>query len=336
MNIEHVENLIEYLRFRELIPRCESPSISFLTGGVSNRTLLLHRPGGESWVIKQSLPKLRVQDDWHADPARIHREALALQHLPSLLGASSTPEFLFEDPTLHLLGMRAIPQPHLNWKAALLAGNISPALVREFGSLLGRLHCQSREQRHKLEPLFADRRFFHSLRLDPYYRTAAGKTKTHRFMESLIEECLASPSCLVHGDYSPKNLLVRHEHLILLDHEVMHWGDPAFDLGFALTHMTAKAIHRPQDGALFLCGHRWFWQSYLEATPGLPADPAFESRVVRHHLACLLARVDGRSPLEYLDHAQRARQRDLALRALEQPPASVPEWFQVLDRELTR
>src|SRR5205085_10022401 len=128
---------------------------------------------------------------------------------------------------------------------------------------------------------------------------------------------------LVHGDYSPKNILVREGRLILLDHEVIHWGEPAFDLGFAMTHLLSKAHHLPQHRAAFADATRQFWRSYCEALgDAVPWRADLEPHAVRHTLGCLLARVAGRSPLEYLGEDERRRQRDVVLSLTGQPPGN--------------
>jgi aminoglycoside phosphotransferase (APT) family kinase protein len=125
---------------------------------------------------------------------------------------------------------------------------------------------------------------------------------------------------LVHGDYSPKNVLVHDGRLVLLDFEVIHWGDPAFDVGFALTHLLSKAHHRPALRPAFLDAARTFWRAYRDA--GGFAD---EERAVRHTLACLLARAVGRSPLEYLDAEERSHQRRAVGELLPAPPDSIDD-----------
>jgi 5-methylthioribose kinase len=119
----------------------------------------------------------------------------------------------------------------------------------------------------------------------------------------------------VHGDYSPKNVLVHNGRLILLDHEVIHWGDPAFDLGFSMTHLLSKAHHLTQHRAAFLNAAQHYWDVYDDASN--------ESRAVRHTLGCLLARVAGRSPLEYLNEDERVRQKGAVLKLMAAPPQKI-------------
>src|SRR4051794_34903647 len=122
LDIEQPDALVAYLRGTGRIANDESPRVRTLSGGVSNRTVVVERSTGEAWVLKQALPKLRVAVDWFSDPARIRREALGLRFLQQLTPPGSTTPLVFEDPDRYLLAMRAVPEPHENWKAMLLAG----------------------------------------------------------------------------------------------------------------------------------------------------------------------------------------------------------------------
>jgi aminoglycoside phosphotransferase (APT) family kinase protein len=325
MDIEQPAELIAYLRAQRRIAADESPRIRVLHGGVSNRTVLVERASGEAWVLKQALEKLRVAAEWHASPERIHREAAGIRALGALTGGGAVPALIFEDREHHVLAMEAVPQPHENWKELLLAGRVDADLVRQFGALLGGIHSGSHQRRAELEREFADRSFFESLRIEPYYQRSAERCAAAApFLGALIADTRANLLTVVHGDYSPKNILVRDERLVLLDHEVIHWGDPAFDLGFASTHLLSKANHLAASRQAFGEATAVFWSSYRD-TAGTLADATLEARAVRHTLGCLLARVDGRSPLDYLTEPERARQREAVLALMARPPAAMPE-----------
>ncbi len=316
MNIESPAELLDYLRRHGCVGGAETPRLTVLAGGVSNRTVLVERERGPDWVLKQALAKLRVAADWFSRPERIHREALGLRWLSQLAPPGAVPQFVFEDHEHHILAMTAVPLPHENWKTMLLRGKIDLEYVRQFGQLLAAIHHGSMCRHAELEAAFGDISFFESLRLEPYYAFSASQTPAARdFLAALISDTRATRRSLVHGDFSPKNILVRAGRLVLLDHEVIHWGDPAFDLGFSLAHFLSKAHHFPARRAEFARAAHLYWSSY--------DDDACEERVARHVLGCLLARVDGRSPLEYLGPAERERQRAAVLRLMAAPPARV-------------
>ena len=138
-----------------------------------------------------------------------------------------------------------------------------------------------------------------------------------------MAETRARRITLVHGDYSPKNILVHQNRLILLDHEVIHFGDPAFDIGFSLTHLLSKAHHLPPHRRAFAAAAGLYWQTYRATLGDLAGFADLEQYAVRHTLACLLARVAGRSPLEYLNEAEKRRQQQVVVALMADAPATI-------------
>jgi 5-methylthioribose kinase len=325
-DIEDFDGLRDYLTTRGYIKSGETVSFTNLRGGVSNRTVKVAWTDGRGWVLKQALAKLRVDVDWFSSPERIGVEAKALRCLNRLAPPGTTPAFIFEDLTQHLMGMEAIPEEHENWKNVLLSGRIISDHFEQFGLLLGAIHRRSSEAISEVRQLFSDTTYFENLRLEPYYLYAACNTEeASGFLNALAQETLLHKDCLVHGDFSPKNTLIYQNKLILLDYEVVHVGDPGFDLGFALTHFLSKAHHLPTERYRLACAAESFWQVYREEIAQLNWAKELEQRVVRHTLGCLLARVAGKSPLEYLTSAEMIRQRDAVLALMREPPASVPK-----------
>lgn len=323
IDIEDHAQLAGYLRRSGVLAADQAIEAATLAGGVSNRTVLVGLPGGERWVLKQALAKLRVAADWFSDPARIGREALGLRWMAELAPPGTAPQLVFEDAERQIIAMQAVAEPHENWKSMLLRGELRDGHVDQFATLLGTFHRRAASRAAELAPIFADQLFFETLRLDPYYRSSAAAVPAAApFIGALIAETQAQRHTLVHGDYSPKNVLVHADRLVLLDYEVIHWGDPAFDLGFALTHLLSKAHHLPALRRPFAAAARRFWRTYMAlARDGFGA---LEPRAARHTLACLLARVDGRSPLEYLHATERARQRAVVLTLIDNPPSHIP------------
>jgi len=321
LDIEDPMALLDYLRISGRIGADEAPETRVLGGGVSNRTVLVTRTNGEQWVLKQALEKLRVQVEWYAAPERIHREALGLRWLRTLLPRESIASFVFEDAEQHILAMAAVPQPHANWKTLLLQGQLERRHVEQFGRLLGTLHTASWHERADVGAAFDDRSFFEALRLEPYYAYAARQVPAAApFVDRLIAETRGTRLALTHGDYSPKNILVHAGNLVLLDHEVIHFGDPAFDVGFSLTHLLSKAHHLQDRRPHFADAALLYWATYHGVIAALPWAANLQARAVRHTLACLLARVAGRSPLEYLTAGERAAQEAIVVALMALPP----------------
>lgn len=335
IDIEQPQALLAYLRQAGRIGSDEQPRIRKLQGGVSNRTVMVQRASGEAWVLKQALAKLRVSVDWFSSPERIHREALGLEWLAKLAPSGSITALLFEDHEQHLLAMDAVPEPCENWKSVLLGGGVEREHFRQFATLLATIHREAYHRRIELEKIFADRSFFESLRLEPYYGYSARQVPSASgFLEALIQETLSCRITLVHGDFSPKNILIHRERLVLLDHEVIHFGDPAFDLGFSMAHFLSKAHHIPARRRAFLTAAEDYWRIYLEELGPLVWAEELEARAVRHTLGCLLARVAGRSPLEYLAEGERLRQQKAVLCIVPNPPRRMKDLISTFEETL--
>ena len=324
LDIEQPQQLTIYLQARGKLGIEEVPEIRPLSGGVSNRVVLVRRASGEAWVIKQSLPRLRVEVDWFSDPGRSAKEALATRWLERLLPAGTVPRLVFDDPDHHLLAIEAVPDPHQNWKSLLLSGQFEAPHVEAFARLLATIHAGARSHLPAIAEAFHDRSVFESLRVEPYFLyTARQVPEAAEFLSGVVEEVRAHQLTLVHGDYSPKNVLIHRHRLILLDHEVAHLGDPAFDLGFSLTHLLSKAHHLQGLRARFGQAAIDYWQTYLAVLGDTSWALDLERRTVRVTLACLLARVAGRSPLEYLSPVERARQGAATIRLMRKEPDGV-------------
>jgi tRNA A-37 threonylcarbamoyl transferase component Bud32 len=323
LDIEEFDALRLYLA---QFPGMGTPvSFKKLAGGVSNRVVQVTWADGRSWVLKQALSKLRVAVDWFSSPQRILVEAKALRWLNRLAPPGTTPAFRFEDPANHLMAMEAIPEDHENWKSVLLSGRVVTDHFEQFGFLLGMIHRKSVEFGPDVCAAFADPSYFESLRLEPYYLyTAERVPSASDFLRALSEETKRHKLSLVHGDFSPKNALLYRGKLVLLDYEVVHYGDPAFDVGFALTHFLSKANHMIEKRDRLTTAAAQFWRVYFKEVAPLGWD-AIEPRIVRHILGCLLARVAGKSPLEYLTADEAARQRSLTLLLMENPPNKVED-----------
>jgi 5-methylthioribose kinase len=121
---------------------------------------------------------------------------------------------------------------------------------------------------------------------------------------------LGTRSTLVLGDYAPKNAFAYPGRLLILDFEVAHWGDPAFDPAFCLTHLLLKTLHFRD--ARYLRAADLFWRAYTAGRGEVD-----EVAVLRELGCLLLARVDGKSQAEYLvDEAVREDVRELGRRFL--------------------
>jgi aminoglycoside phosphotransferase (APT) family kinase protein len=205
----------------------------------------------------------------------------------------------------------------------LLRGEVERQHVEQFARLLGTIH---RKGVGEGGGQFDDRSYFESLRLEPYYLYSAERMPAMEgFINDLVADTRNRRYTLIHGDYSPKNVLVHEGNLILLDHEVIHFGDGAFDIGFALTHLLSKAHALPKYRDQFADAAQAFWTIYRNEAGADLTDAAMEELACRHTLGCMLARCIGRSPLEYLKPAEAATQANAASALMDKPPAKISD-----------
>jgi len=279
-----------------------------LTGGVSSDIVLVES-STHRLVVKAALEKLRVKDDWFVDVSRNRVEQSFFEYVSPIL----------PDAVPRILGggdgwfaMEYLGDELQNWKSALLAGHFEVETARLAGEVLGRLHAAS-----WVDPT-AGERFdtlpgFQALRIAPYLLTTAERVPAAaELLRTEAARLAATKLALVHGDYSPKNLLVGPGRLIVLDAECAWFGDPAFDAAFLLTHLHLKALLNPQAIQLVPV----FWSAYTSA-----CGHDLERHTVNLLLCLLLARVHGKSPAEYLSAEQGERVTRFVLTHLPQPPA---------------
>jgi len=313
-------NAEEYLRTKGHLASGETVGVRELVGGVSNVVLHVARTKGDPFILKQARGQLRVADVWTCSVERIWREVEVLDECAKLTKAdgqsslrAETPRLLFEDRANYLYAMTAAPSDHVVWKDELLAGRARTEVAAACGELLGRLHSGSWHE-EKLAHQLDDRQFFDELRIDPFYRQIA---RVHPDLEPAITRLIDSVTrerhCLVHGDFSPKNLLLSDQSLMLIDFEVGHYGDPAFDLGFFLSHLMLKAFcfcFAPHDEPYFGLT-KTFWTHYRKQMLSVISAAEYDAlvqRAIQNTAGCALARLDGKSKVDYLKESQRREQ----------------------------
>jgi aminoglycoside phosphotransferase (APT) family kinase protein len=343
-------NAADYLRQRGWLAEGERAVVRPLAGGVSNQVLYVERPErpGDDFVLKQARPQLRTAAPWFASIERVWREVEVLRICHELVGrrdsrlprlSAQTPEVLEEDREGYAFAMQAAPPGHRTWKQDLLAGRADPAVAEQCGRLLGCLHALSWNDAQLAERI-GDRTLFDQLRIEPYYRSVA---RAHPDMapqfQRLIDSVWQHPIALVHADFSPKNLLLYPGGMMLIDFETGHYGDPAFDLGFFLSHLLLKAVYHAPAHEPFVALAWHFLREYgvefaLRASPDAEdhwpsritlADQAELARRGVHNLAgCMWARLDGTSRIEYLeDEGQRQWVRGVCRQLLSGQPGDL-------------
>jgi Ser/Thr protein kinase RdoA (MazF antagonist) len=306
-----------------------------LTGGVSSDVWRIDTAHGPV-CAKRALARLRVAAEWRAPIERNLYEARWLQ-VANEAAPGSAPQLLGQHPQLGVLVMRHLAaSEYLVWKEALRDGQVDLGTARAVGAMLARIHAFS-AARPELAARFDSDAIFFEIRLEPYLLAAARRhADLAAALKRLVATTQANASALVHGDVSPKNILVGAQGPVLLDAECAWWGDPAFDLAFCLNHLLLKCLWNAAATPAFLAAFAALCQAYLQGVNWEPRD-RLEQRAAALLPGLLLARVDGKSPVEYIvDEAQRDVVRRVARAFLLQPVGQLgpiaTAWREALER----
>jgi aminoglycoside phosphotransferase (APT) family kinase protein len=293
-------NAVEYLASRGLVQASAVQSVELLGWGISN-TLVKVCTDDDCLVVKQSLPRLRVTEDWFADRKRIFRERACIGTLAHFLPAGTIPVVRYEDRENFLFAMSCAPAEGANWKEQLLSGQVDPLVAYKVGATLGTIHRMTADN-ESVRQQFLDDLPFVQLRIDPYHwTTARAHPEVAEVIRQEAQRMLGVKAALVHGDYSPKNIIVTGDDIFLLDFEVVHYGNPVFDLAFMLNHLLLKSVHNAPIRDQYFLAADSFWQGYVSQAKFTPNKAEQIERGTIKQLGCLmLARIDGKSPVEYI------------------------------------
>ena len=327
MRVEDVPSepaIVAALRRLDLLSPVELPILTALTGGVSSDIWRVDLPASSrrsarTVAAKRALPMLKVQAVWEAPVERSRFEAAWLETAAELVPGLG-PELLGYDWELGVVVMDWLaPTDHPVWKAELRDGRADPLIARALADGLVRLHAATADS-PTIAARFDSAHIFGPIRLEPYL-DATGRAHPDlagRFGElrSMVE---ANPRVLVHGDVSPKNVLVGPHRPVLLDAECATYSDPSFDVAFCLNHLLLKCVWNANAIDGYLACFDAFAGSYLAGVTWEPRAEV-EARAAALLPALLLARVDGKSPVEYLSDDQRALVRSSARAMLLDPP----------------
>jgi len=291
-----------------------------LTGGVSSDIWRIDTARGPV-CAKRALARLRVAADWRAPVERNRYEARWME-VAEAAAPGSVPRLLGQHPALGVLVMSYLsPADHRLWKEQLRDGLAEPGTAQAVGRNLVRIHSYA-AARPGLAAQFDSDRIFFDIRLEPYLlATAARHPDLAPELQALVAQTQGHKKALVHGDVSPKNILVGPRGPVLLDAECAWWGDPAFDLAFCLNHLLLKCLWNPPACAAFLDCYSALAEAYLEGVAWEPRT-ALEQRAAALLPGLLLARVDGKSPVEYLDTDRQREVVRRGARALLQRPVA--------------
>ncbi len=318
--------------FRSAVARLLEVSASALTftslsGGVSSDIWRVDTAGA-SYCAKCALPRLKVTALWEAPTARNAEEVRWLRTVRPWIGEQAAEVIAADEQRGIAVLAWYDPQRWRNWKVELLSGRVSIELAGRLGRLLGTI-ARLGAERQDLACSFDNQTLFEALRIDPFFRHLLTR---YPVVATLIAELEEQQNTLIHGDFSPKNILVDDKGDIrILDAECATWGCAGFDPGYLLAHLLLKLEHTGNRALLSAAKH--FWQCYLMETRRPDrvrnqAHPLLKEQDLARQVSLtlagvLLARVDGKSTVDYLTDTQQRSVRARALTLLSQPPLAV-------------
>ena len=315
------EPVLAFLRRHGLAAAAEVPTSATLSGGVSSDIWRVDLRGG-AICVKRALPRLRVEQLWEVPVERNRYERMWMETANAIIPGVA-PRVLASDDA-GCFAMELLADLPL-WKAELAQGRANREFAATVGSCLARIHAATAGDKDCAANFDTDANF-HAIRLEPYL-LAAGRihVSLEKQLKALSERTSQTKLALVHGDVSPKNILVGPQGPVFLDAECAWYGDPAFDLAFCLNHLLLKGLWVPVRRSAFLQCFDVLAEAYLAGAAWEPRA-GLEARAAALLPGLLLARVDGKSPVEYLTlNSQKEFVREIARKFLRSPPSTLVE-----------
>jgi len=311
------EPVLHFLREARLAGPGETPGAKALSGGVSSDIWRVDLASGPV-CVKGALPRLRVSQLWEA-PVERNRYEYEWLKIAGAAAPGAAPRVYAERDGLFAMQYLDLPV----WKERLRQGDAQPAFAAQVGAALAAIHAAT-AGREEIARKFPTDAIFYAIRLEPYLvATSRQHAALRTHLEALVERTANTKRCLVHGDVSPKNILVSPGGPVFLDAECAWYGDPAFDLAFCLNHLLLKCLWCPAAALRFLACFSSLVDSYLKGVTW-EAPGGIAERTATLLPGLLLARVDGKSPVEYLtDERDKDRVRKYARHHLHHPVASL-------------
>ncbi|MEO6565717.1 MAG: aminoglycoside phosphotransferase family protein [Casimicrobiaceae bacterium] len=308
----------------EIVSAHIQPGLSPLAGGVSSDIYRVDLPSGVI-CIKRALAKLKVAADWQV-PIERNRWEVEWLRVAGAIVPGAVPRILGEDAAAGAFAMAWLdPLVYPVWKSLLFEGAAQPATAAAVGTTLGRIHAATAD-RPAIAARFPTDALFHAIRLDPYLvTTARAHPDLAPQLHALVATTAATQRVLVHGDYSPKNIVIGVDGPVILDAECAWYGDPAFDLAFVLNHLLLKGVWRPAGRAGYAAMARLLIDAYRAHVAWEPWGD-LDARTAALLPGLMLARIDGKSPVEYItDRRDQDEVRTFARAQLAQPPATLEQ-----------
>lgn len=305
--------IYKFLNELNLIYKDSYPEITEIKGGVSSELWKVSFKS-QNYCIKRSLKRLRVEEDWEAPIVRNLNEFNYLNSLESIV-PQNIPKPIAYSHEYNMFIMQYFDEKEFkNWKLQLKAGIANYAVVKKLADIVGTIHQFTYKNRHSIMNKFQNEDIFYHTRIKPYFLSLIDKYSNLReYILQSIDLMQKNKHVLVHGDISPKNILVSNKKVILLDAECAWHGDPAFDIAFLLNHMLLKCLFNSNLNKYFLDSYELILNKYIKYVIWEEIEN-FTKRLSNIIPILILARIDGRAPVEYIqNNALKNKIRNMAI-----------------------
>ena len=326
--------MLRSLQRHGLLENIEDADFEILTGGVSSDIWKVSADG-RVYCVKRALSKLKVAADWFA-PVERNRFEVAWYRIANRIIPGSAPRILAHDDEAMLFAMDYLdPQTHKLWKTELRDGHADVKQAARAGSILGRIHSQAAND-DAVKAQFPRTDIFQAIRLEPYPEaTAARHTDLRKQLLALSRRTAEIALTMIHGDVSPKNIVLGPKGPVFLDAECACIGDPAFDIAFCLNHFLLKCLWTPSAEHDFIACFDAMASSYINAVDW-ENNGILEQRAATLLPALFLARIDGKSPVEYIkEDRDQDKVRRCARALLFNPPSRLIHVADAWQKELS-
>jgi len=279
------------------------------------------------FCVKRALAKLTVKEDWFAPVNRSNFEAEYFKTCKNI-NKLAFPKILGHDKKKYILAMNWYNKDQYKlWKSSLLKKYIETKDGKRVAEILVKKHAHFFNKK-AIKDKFSNDKTFHAIRIEPYILfTSNSYPQYKKLFDKNIDNLSKNKKTLIHGDFSPKNILIGKDSPVILDAETACWGDPVFDLAFCNNHIILKSILNFEIKDKYISLSKCFLDTYISFLNWENKDEFIE-RFLSLVPIFILARLDGKSPVEYFQKGHIERSRGLAKKLIENNVKTLSHYFQ--------
>ena len=276
-------NLPDYLAKLDLLPPGEELRVEPAGEGNINWVRRVRAPrSGRSLVVKQARPALERFPEYRASTERIVFEARYYETVRPLDREGICPQVLWFDAAQRVLVLEDLGAAE-RLDAALARGADVGPVVRALGAFLGAVHAATgadagrplagRFANDEMRRLHGDHIFQLPYRANDFPLSEALRDTARAIwrdgrlrarIDAAYTRYLEPEGALLHADVQPTNVLLAPGGPKLLDAEIAHVGDPAFDVGVLVGHLVLWGV-AGSGAAQARAAVERTWSAYAEA-----------------------------------------------------------------------